>query len=146
MVMTERVPLTKRGDGMIQEVTDLEDLSAEDLASFVLVDRVARELGASDPLEYWKSAPYLLNMMDGPRYKLKRDLVDVLKSSRGAGSKSRAHSDQAQRVGEVIRDGAVNSGGPSLLPYNRIAEYRQVEPANAKLRTLMNNVIATGAW
>lgn len=146
MVRTERVPFTKRGDGMIQEVTDLEDLSAEDLASFVLVDRVARELGASDPVEYWKSAPYLLNMMDSSGYKLKRDLVDVLKSACGAGSKSKAHSDQAQRVGEVIRDGAVNSGGPSLLPYNRIAEYRQVEPANAKLRTLMNNVIDAGAW
>ena len=145
MVRTERVPFTSRGDAMVEEVTDLEGPAAEDLTSFVLVDRVARELGVPDTVEYWKSAPYLLNMMDSSAYKIKRDLVDLLRRTRGAGSRSKLHFAHAQHVCEVLHDGLV-SNGCGLLPYDLISEYRPVEPANAKIRTLMSSVIDSGGW
>ena len=39
------------------------------------MDRLARLVGAQDTVEYWKSAPYLPNLMERRGYRLKEKLV-----------------------------------------------------------------------
>ncbi len=147
MVRTERVRFTKRGDGMVQEVDDLEGLSAADLTSFALVDRIARQLGSNDVVEYWKSSPYLLNMMDKRAYKLKRDLTAVLGPTVGrVGFSSRVNSGRGGHPGQEIRQAMADSGESTLLSYGPISRYSRLKHANAKLRILMDNVIGKGAW
>ncbi|WP_158600494.1 helicase [Tessaracoccus antarcticus] len=51
-----------------ERVTLLGAPSVEDLLGFIAMKDLAREVGAPFRLEYWKSAPYFVNFMDG--YKL----------------------------------------------------------------------------
>jgi hypothetical protein len=55
-------------------------LAAEDLGQFALVDGTARALDTGEPIEYWKSAPYLLNLMDHRGYRLKERFVTEMRT------------------------------------------------------------------
>ena len=54
---------------LVERTTAQARLEAGDLRAYVTAERVARRLRAGGVLEYWKSAPYLLNFMES--YKLK---------------------------------------------------------------------------
>jgi hypothetical protein len=75
MSRTERLRVANAADGMLREVPvqDVELLPG-DVRAFTQLQRVAREVGQSEVVEYWKSAPYLLNFMDS--YKLKESFVE----------------------------------------------------------------------
>ena len=66
MVRTERTSATADNNAMVMKSSnDLGKLTPGDLHSFTLIDNVAKNLGnIGDTVEYWKSAPYLLNFMD----------------------------------------------------------------------------------
>ena len=64
-------------------------------------------------MEYWKSAPYLLNYME--KYRLDEEF------DRGV-------------VGHTVAPTLVRQTG--LLPWERIDRYEQVDPENASLRWL----------
>ena len=73
MVRTERLAASADRDGMLRLVPDRHvQLTAADISSYLTVQQVARTLGQPDVLEYWKSAPYLLNFMERA-YKLKQE-------------------------------------------------------------------------
>jgi hypothetical protein len=69
MVRTERLAATADRGGMLEaRPTAGDEVTEPDVRSYVAIERLARALGISDPMELWKSAPYLLNFMEG--YKL----------------------------------------------------------------------------
>ncbi len=94
----------------------------DELLGYAAMDRMAMELGTTMPVEYWKSAPYFLNFMDG------------------------------YKIGEKVKE-HIEEGGRALLPKHaqiiqprQILHRHEVEPGNARLRRLQNELIDSGVW
>lgn len=130
MVRTERLAASEDRDGMLKEVPSSKvELEARDLTGYVSLQRVARALGQGDVLEYWKSAPYLLNFMDS--YKLKKAFKDIIEVS-GDGDQDLA--------------GLLSRGDDLLLPWDDVSRYAEIDPGNARLRGLLADTVGAGAW
>ena len=95
MIRNERLAASKDRNGMLREVADHVGLEASDVRAYVQLQRIVQwleeddgdGLRLGDQIEYWKSAPYLLNFME--RYQLKHVFSDVADSLRH-GSRRRA--------------------------------------------------------
>jgi hypothetical protein len=62
MCRTERLAVTADRNGMLVDKSlGTLPLDAADIRRFVALDRIARLVDTGDVVEYWKSAPYLLN-------------------------------------------------------------------------------------
>ena len=118
---TERVASTRDRDAMVEERCLTVSVEPNDLGSAVAVAKVARIAEAPDVVEYWKSAPYLLNFMRD--YALKR--------------KIRARDGKNRPV--ALLD-AIRSAEPSCLVRSRIRDYRSLKPPNGRMRLLMDDV------
>ncbi len=131
MVRTERLANSTDRNGMLVEVspTGLR-LEAADLGQYLTLQKVAETLEHHDTLEYWKSAPYLLNFMD--EYKLKHDFNEAIQDRRSENSKRLAKSLAAA-------DGA-------LLNAKQIERYRRIDAGNVRLRSLLDDTVGRGAW
>jgi hypothetical protein len=127
MCRTERVRITLRGDAMVEEMLLVPELQSRDLHELALIEAVGKELGERESIEYWKSSPYLLNFMRD--YKLKKTL-------RGRTTQSKTTS-----LCDLLEEGR-----HSLLPRSRIEKYKQVDPGNARLRTLLREIEESGLW
>jgi hypothetical protein len=126
MVRTEKLASSESRDGMLREVYGGDSrLSSEDLSSYLGLQKISRLLNQSDTLEYWKSAPYLLNFMDG--YKLKEAFESSVELS------------GAKMAKELDVPGL-------LLDWRSLTAYRAVDPGNVRLRTLLNTTIGKGTW
>lgn len=75
MCRTERVSSTIDRDSMVCEPKMALTVHVDDLRQAMAVSGVARALEAPDVIEYWKSAPYLLNFMRD--YALKRVMKEM---------------------------------------------------------------------
>lgn len=126
MVRTERVSFTHRQDAMVVEPPTAAPLEPRDLRQAVVIDRVAAAVGARDPIEYWKSAPYLVSFMKG--YELKHRLQDL-------------HDDPPKDLIAVLR-----RHRSDLLRWALFEGYHELDPANARLRRLMQDTVAAGQW
>jgi len=129
MIRTERLASTPDRNGMIKEKDSLCcRVKITDLDDFAAVDKLSQELDSCDMVEYWKSAPYLLNFMED--YDLKR------------------------KFKKKVNDGEISSSISSLLKkykknilkWKTIKNYEQMEPANAKMRTLIQNGLDKESW
>ncbi len=131
MVRTERLAITIDRDGMVTD-SKLEQCSLKpnDLKAFKMIDQISRLLDVQDAVEYWKSAPYLLNFMDKTAYTLKKNFSQQV--SEGILPK------KATKILEETSD--------SLLPWEAMRKYQKVDPCNAKLRALLANTIEKKAW
>jgi len=130
MARTERVSTTRERDSMVTEMDDgAVRLAPADLMDYVSFDRIGQLLNAPTGVEYWKSAPYLLNIMERDAYQVKRRLVE-------AGERS--------YVKKVIVGALAQDEG--LLRSSDIEAYRQVDPRNAKLRALLDAVLSHEEW
>ena len=131
MTRTERLAITENRGEMLDTVTDSgAKLASGDLPAFVSLRRATRELGNRRPgsvVEYWKSAPYLLNLMD--TYELKRLVSEAMTSKEGRATLARA-----------LR------GGAGLMDLNAVHSYKKIESANARLRTLHERVLEQLLW
>jgi hypothetical protein len=128
MSRTERLAVRADRNGMLTErPSDGLRLEPSDLRAYVTSYRASRRLGAGEPLEYWKSAPYLLNFMEG--YKLKRAFHDGL-------TDPSTHAALA----------AILSTGDGLLSMKSVEAYARVDPGNARLRALIHDTIDNEAW
>jgi hypothetical protein len=132
MVRTERLSITANRDAMIESQTNLGRLEPQDLRAFVTLDQVAEILEVRDTVEYWKSAPYLLNLMDRSGYDIKKKLVSAVKKS-----------DLAE-VQKLLP--ALKAGQETFLSWEAIRAYQTLDPGNAKLRALMSQIVDRGAW
>lgn len=129
MIRTEKLGQTPDRNGMIKEKKDVFcRVEVNDLESFAVVDRVAREIKTTDMVEYWKSAPYLLNIMED--YDLKRKF-------------KKAIDDKGTKNTLLI---LIKASQNKMLQYERIQKYKKIEPANAKIRALMENDLDKGSW
>lgn len=129
MVRTERLAVTADRSGMLKEVPSTGTRLVEsDLDSFLAVQGLARSIQIPDIMEYWKSAPYLLNFMDD--YDLKRKFLEL---------------SERKTIAADVFDALTDDCG-ALLSKDDISAYRQLDPGNARLRNLMHDMLDTEAW
>jgi len=127
MVRTERLAVSADRNGMLDEYhKQLESIEIEDLISFVDIDKLSSVLDGGDQVEYWKSAPYLLNFMDN--YKIKRKFEEIVETTP-----------------EIIIEN-LKSALHNMIQWDEIQNYHEVDLANARLRFLYNTTIDTGNW
>ena len=130
MVRTERLASTEDRNGMLEDRSSAKlQVRTEDLAAYLNTQRVGRHLEAPDSMELWKSAPYLLSFVDDT-YVLGRRLDDALDGS------------ERREIARVLSQGATGA----TLPWDEVESYRPLEIGNARMRALIDDVIASGAW
>ncbi len=126
MARTERLASTPDRDGMLTRVDmPCRDVEAADVRSYLDTAAVATALGLGDPVELWKSAPYLVSFMED--YKLKRRLRD----------------EDDPPPPEVVE--RLGRHGLALDPRD-IRAYRRIDPANARLRSILADCVDPGHW
>lgn len=125
MVRTERLAATADRSGMLADRCCAGvHLTPDEILSFVEDARLARHLDVQDPLEFWKSAPYLHNFMDD--YVMKTRLVEE------AAAPNRGLVDRLAKT--------------SLLPFDDIEAFEGIDPSNARMRWLVDDIMESGAW
>ena len=128
MSRTERLRVSTESDGMLSEVQCKGiELTAEDVQDFLVLEKIGREVKQPQVLEYWKSAPYLLSFMDG--YKLKTEV--------------KARLDMSSENGLVK---ILTGSGRISLSWEDVEAYAQLDPANARLRSLIEWMEHGEAW
>jgi hypothetical protein len=126
MVRTERVGKTAKRDSMVREPAVPTALRHEDVAQALAVDAVSREVGGGDQIDFWKSAPYLLNLMKDYQLKVRM-------------------KDQAGKPSAGLLS-ALRSAQPQLLAAATLSRYEAVPLANARIRSLSEATIEQGLW
>ncbi len=126
MCRTERLAVTPNRDGMLT-TRDLGALPVHeaDFRAYMATDAMARAFDVRDPVDLWKSAPYLPNFMD--KYRLDQELDRHLASPSG--------------LGVLTQHVAATS-----LPLERLRSYDEVDDANPRLRALTADVVESGLW
>lgn len=125
MCRTERVSSTVDRDSMVREPKTALSVQSDDLRQAMAVAGVARALEAPDVIEYWKSAPYLLNFMRD--YALKR----VMKEKEGTKP-------------SVALVAALSAAKNACLDHDALNAYAPIEPANGRMRAVMDDVFQDG--
>jgi hypothetical protein len=125
MCRTERPQLGK--DGMLVEhLTTATSVDEKDLLGYVALREVARAVDGQLSLDYWKSAPYFINFMEG--YQL------------------------ADKVRKALDDPGV---APTVTPLLRrtqridpsaVRRFEPVDMGNARLRQLADQTVTPGWW
>ena len=127
MSRTERVRASAESDGMMSEVPSAGlQLTAEDVQDYLALQKIGREVGQPQVLEYWKSAPYLLSFMDN--YKLKTEVVAKLDMPESG-------------IAELLA-----GSGRVSLSWEEVEAYARLDPANARLRSLLEWIELGEAW
>ncbi len=128
MSRTERLRVSTESDGMMREVPCAGlALTAEDVQDFLALEKIGREVRQPRVLEYWKSAPYLLSFMD--HYQLKKKVMARLDMSPDNG------------LTKLLTD-----SGRVSLSWEEVEAYAQLDPANARLRSLLEWMERGQAW
>lgn len=125
MARTERLAATPDRGGMLIEPPPSVTVEANDIHSYVRLGDLAEAVDHHEPVEYWKSSPYLFNFMEG--YQLKRAFETSLDVDR-----------------LVQRDNL--ESGPGLLDWEDVDAYRKVDPQNGRLRWLVEDLERQGAF
>lgn len=130
IVRTERLGVTVDRDGMIEEMPlPACRLEVQDLEAFKALDAFASSMEQPDIVEYWKSAPYVLNFMERDGYVFKRDLVESMDNG-GV---------------EVAGDRVAGLRGATLRS-SALAKFDPFDLQNSRLRALVSAVLDKGAW
>ena len=125
---TERLRASEDAHGMMRQMSSAGlQLTAEDVGDFLTLQKIGREVRQPQVLEYWKSAPYLLSFMDN--YKLKTNVTARLNASAENG----------------LTKLLIDSGRVSL-PWKDVEAYTRLDPANARLRSLLEWMEHGEAW
>jgi hypothetical protein len=126
MARTERVVASEKHDAMVGEPTVPIQIQPQDVWQYMASDALFRAVGDNDPMVFWKSAPYLIHFMHG--YKFNQHLDDTLNTF-------------PERVGKVLA-----SHRQAFLTGDQIDQWDKVDPANAKLRELIHDLLDGGMW
>lgn len=129
MVRNERLAVSKDRNGMLTEIAGRAvALEQEDLLSYCTLQQIAEIIDENDSLEYWKSSPYLLNFMED--YRFKRAFDNVC---------------ETPEEGRQLSQSLASSNG-LLLSWKDIADYKQIDPLNARLRSQLTEIVGSNAW
>lgn len=126
MCRTERVDMTESRDAMITEYRERPNIETDDLHGAVLADKIASSVGARDIIEYWKSSPYLVNFLR--RYELREKLETKFDNT----------------PDDLLK--AFSSNGKHLLRKSDMYGYKEIPPANPRMRNLFFNTLDRGQW
>ena len=126
MCRTERVTTTRDHNSMLSGKEWMALVKPADLHHAATVDRVALCVEAREPIEYWKSIPYLVNFLK--HYELRRKLDVHL----GAPS-------------EALREALLQANRQSLTKQT-LESYRVLDPANPRMRLLFEDTIDKNMW
>lgn len=118
-------PAVRQGAHSTEVVRTATDVRAEDLAGYAALQRVADAVQEPQDRmlmtpEYWKSAPYFVNFSDG--YQLGRRLKD----SGGRAVPELASTQHLER--------------------ERLEDFAEVDPGNARMRALTDATLEKGWW
>ena len=127
MCRTERLAVSDDRDGMLEHRDIITSLAVSDVRGYLALQGLARVLEEPDIVEYWKSAPYLLNFMEG--YRLKRKLEDDAESP---------------ILGRELS--AAIEGRVPTFPWHSFERYEEIDPGNPRMRVLHDEVIESGGW
>ncbi|WP_428273526.1 helicase-related protein [Candidatus Palauibacter sp.] len=128
MSRTERLRASTDEHGMLREIPSAGlELTAGDVEDFLALEKIGREVRQPQVLEYWKSAPYLLSFMDD--YKLKTEVIAGLDTSSENG------------LAELL-----TNSGRAFLSWEDVEAYARLDPANARLRSLLGWMERGEAW
>lgn len=127
MSRTERLVAAGEHNGMLRSVVSDLAVDAEDLRSYVDMRRLSDLIEVDDPLEYWKSAPYAMNFMEGYKF------AEALREHVAAGSASEL---AAQAQGHVR----------SALHASALTAFEQIAFPNSKFRQLAADLEAMAAF
>ena len=119
MVRTERLGVTPDRNGMLEEHVHLLPISVDDLKSYARIGDISSVLKQGEPIDYWKSSPYLFNFMDD--YKLKLAFKEAI----------------AQRTLPPLE---ILAPGPGLIDWTTVQNYKPVDAQNARLRWLLDDL------
>jgi len=125
MVRTERLAVSDDRNGMVKNCYSKCNLETNDLIGFNVFDNVCRALGVGDHLEFWKSSPFLINLMDD--YSLKRKLRAKLEEP-----------DHYDLLEKHIQ------GPEGLLRWSAINKYKNIDYENPKLRNIIRQNVDKG--
>ena len=123
MTRTERVAASDKRDAMVVEHQPASTLMPADVRQYLAADALFRAVGDRDPMALWKSAPYLAHFMH--RYKFNERLKEA----------------PPDIVSEVLRQHA-----PAFLSAEALHEWSVLDPANAKLRSMVHDLLDAGLW
>ena len=127
MVRTERLAVSDDRNGMLREVHPRGlRLDRREVRAYRQLQRLGRTLEQNDTMEYWKSAPYLLNFMD--QYEIKSAFEEALGEEDGGGLPRRAADFDAL-----------------LLSAADVQAYKSIDPNNVRLRSLLADTVERGA-
>ncbi|MCH8559679.1 helicase-related protein [Nesterenkonia sp. DZ6] len=127
MCRTERTAFTADADAMVNlRHLPASQVTAQDLRSWRTLDRVAEQLGSRDTFEYWRSTPYPLNLMERNSYQIRKDFHARVELGDSTLARALETSD-------------------GLLDWQVIRDYQKLDPGNAKLRSLEEDVFRSGA-
>lgn len=116
MSRQERVASDSADAGLLRR-TVLTPVKTEDLLQAKAMHRVARLVGAHNPVEYWKSAPYLFSFMP--------DGFDLSRKVREAKD----------------RVSLLSLGRPALVPDGKRKKFQPISAGNGRMRALIREVI-----
>ena len=125
MARTERVAASKAQDAMVEEVPSTATLASTDVRQYLAADALFQAVGDRDPMPFWKSAPYLAHFMHGYRF---NELLDEAINTPG-------------KIVEVLQQHE-----SAFLSAATIRGWDSIEPGNAKLRELVEELIGDGMW
>ena len=128
MSRTERLGAAGQHDAMLHHIVRTPPLKMTDVQQYLLIQTIADILEQPDVTELWKSAPYLLNFLDG--YKLR----------------ARFDADRAIPEYEEELASAIESHADRLLDRSKLARYDDIDPGAPRLRALVEDLIETEAW
>lgn len=126
MCRTERAATTDDLNSMLIEIEQIAPLIPADLQHVAAVDAVATCVNAGEPIEYWKSVPYLINFLK--HYELRQKL-DV----------------QLAAPSTALRESLL-SASKQLLTKSKLKDYQALDPANPRMRVLFKDTIDKGMW
>ncbi|WP_244496982.1 MULTISPECIES: C-terminal helicase domain-containing protein [unclassified Ensifer] len=121
---TERVRLTEDGNSLILEHRPKLAIDPDDLSEAKAVARVARLADAPGLVEFWKSAPYLLNFMRD--YKLRTKLQERKLAP-------------AAELKQALREAQ-----PFMITKEQVEGYEAIPPRNARMRALHETTFRDG--
>lgn len=125
MTRTER-PRSVTAEMSEERSTTLGTPPEKDLLGFVALKQLARHVKAPFSIEYWKSAPYFVNFMDG--YKI-ADCVHAALEDPVQAASAKVLLDRSQRI-----------------DFDAVRQYAPVEMGNARMRALAATTVEQGWW
>ena len=128
MARTERVAASEDRDAMVTENRCPTPVTSSDVRQYLAADALFRAVDGQDPMPFWKSAPYLAHFMQGYRFH------DLLVEALGTPGPPDRIVDALQRHDSAFLKAAT------------LRSWGSIDPAHAKLRELVSELIGEGLW